>query len=281
MWIDTHSHLDAPEFDQNKLSALEIIAQSTINNVAICVIPAVQKSNFESVQSLAHVCAQAYALGIHPQYVPQAQLHDLIELEAWLVRYRDDPRLVAIGEIGVDLFVSALRTPEMIALQTQFYRAQLKLAKKLQFPVILHVRKSADQLLRGLRDIGSYGGIAHAFNGSKQQAMQFVDMGFALGFGGNVTYERAHQIRSLARWLPDDAIVMETDSPDLPPSWLYTRSQDRAKGIAQGVNSPLELPRIGQILAELRAVSATAWAAQTTENALRVLPKLKSLLRFE
>jgi TatD DNase family protein len=270
MWIDTHSHLDAPEFARNGLVADIFIAQSAINNVAISVIPAVERSNFDTVRELAHAQRQAYALGIHPVYVPQALDDDLLLL--------DDPRLVAVGEIGLDFFVPELCTPEMREKQTLFYRAQLKLAKRQGLPVIMHVRKSADGLLKGLREIGSHGGIAHAFNGSQQQAMQFVEMGFAIGFGGTVTYERSLHIRDLAKSLPPSAIVMETDAPDIPPQWLYATAEERANGKPQGINSPLELPRIGRVLADLRGQSAQAWAEQTTRNALAVLPKLAALL---
>jgi TatD DNase family protein len=278
MWIDTHSHLDAPEFKRNELLPGVLIAQSAIKNVAISVIPAVEKSNFPTVRELAHAHSQAYGLGIHPLYVPQAHEDDLKYLDAQLLQHRDDPRLVAVGEIGLDFFVPALCTPGMREKQTQFYRAQLKLAKQHGLPVILHVRRSADSLLKALREIGSHGGIAHAFNGSEQQAMQFVEMGFCLGFGGTVTYERSQQIRALAKSLPPSSIVMETDAPDIPPQWIYATFDERAAGKPQGINSPLELPRIGATLAELRGISAAAWAEQTTANALRVLPKLKALV---
>ena len=278
MWIDTHSHLDAPEFERNGLLSGILIEQSAITNVVLSVIPAVEKSNFSSVRQLAHTHSQAYGLGIHPLYVPQAVDADLQALDAQLAQHLDDPRLVAVGEIGLDFFVSDLCTAPMREKQALFYRAQLKFAKKHQLPVILHVRKSADELLKALRDIGAHGGIAHAFNGSEQQAMQFLDMGFALGFGGTVTYERSLHIRALAKSLPPEAIVMETDAPDIPPQWMYATAEQRAAGKSQGINSPLELPRIGQVLAELRGISAQDWAAQTTQNALRVLPKLRALL---
>jgi TatD DNase family protein len=278
MWIDTHSHLDAQEFINNGLEAHTLIAQSAIENVSISVIPAVERSNFQTVRTLAHAHQQAYGLGIHPMYVPQAQEEDVQHLSECLVQHSDDPRLVAVGEIGLDFFVGALCTPQMREKQTQFYRAQLKLARQAGLPVILHVRKSADGLLKALREIGSHGGIAHAFNGSEQQAMQFVEMGFCLGFGGTVTYERSLQIRALAKSLPRETIVMETDAPDIPPQWIYATAEERAAGKPQGINSPLELPRIGQVLAQLRGVSSEEWAAQTTQNALRVLPKLKALL---
>jgi TatD DNase family protein len=278
MWIDTHSHLDAQEFVKKGLETHTLIAQAAIENVAISVVPAVEKGNFQTVRTLAHTHSQAYGLGIHPLYVPQAQEVDIDHLSAYLAEHSADPRLVAVGEIGLDFFVSALCTPEMREKQTHFYRAQLKLAKAHGLPVILHVRKSADGLLKALREIGSHGGIAHAFNGSEQQAMQFIEMGFCLGFGGTVTYERSLQIRALAKSLPPSAIVMETDAPDIPPQWIYATAEERANGKPQGTNSPLELPRIGQVLAQLRGVSSEEWAAQTTQNALRVLPKLKALL---
>jgi TatD DNase family protein len=278
MWIDTHSHLDAPEFKKNGQFPHSLIEDAAIKNVAISVIPAVERNNFDSVRELAHGHSQAYGFGIHPLYVPQAQVEDLSYLDLQIQHYLNDPRLVAVGEIGLDFFVPELCTPAMRDKQTTFYRAQLKLAKLHQLPVILHVRKSADQLLHALREIGSHGGIVHAFNGSEQQAMQFVEMGFCLGFGGTLTYERSLNIRTLAKLLPATAIVMETDSPDIPPQWIYATAFERAAGKPQGTNSPLELPRMGQMLSELRGVSAQAWAAQTTENALRVLPKLKALL---
>ncbi len=281
MWIDTHCHLDAPEFKEKELSAFYMVSQAAIKSVAICVLPAVEKSNFLTVQQLAHSHAQAYALGIHPLYVPQAHEDDLQHLDALLAQCQDDPRLVAVGEIGLDFFLPQLCTPKMREKQTHFYRAQLKLAKKYALPVILHVRRSADELLHGLRDIAvdrPINGIAHAFNGSAQQAEQFVDRDFCLGFGGAVTYERANNLRRLAQTLPPGSIVMETDAPDIPPHWLYVTAEQRDAGFAQGINSPLELPRIGQVLADLRGVSATQWAQQTTANAMRVLPKLKALL---
>jgi TatD DNase family protein len=278
MWIDTHCHLDAPEFERNGLDPGKMIAQSAIKNVVMCVLPAVEKSNFHTVQQLARDHGAAYALGIHPLYVPQAHEDDLLALDEALHAAKDDPRLVAVGEIGLDFFVPALCEPAMREKQTRFYRAQLKLAAKHVLPVILHVRKSADQLLHGLREIQVAGGIAHAFNGSQQQAEQFVQLGFALGFGGAVTYERALQLRKLAHELPAEAIVMETDSPDIPPQWLYITAEQRAAGKPQGINTPMELPRIGELVAQLRSVSVEKWAQQTTANAKRVLPKLATLL---
>jgi TatD DNase family protein len=271
MWIDTHCHLDAAEFGA---LAQSIRAQAATVKVAHCIYPAVQASNFEAVHSLAHRFGDGYALGIHPLYVPQAHEDDLDRLDEALATHQHDVQLVAVGEIGLDYFVPALCESALRQKQERFYRAQLKLARKHGLPVILHVRRSADQLLKGLREIAVSGGIAHAFNGSDQQARFFVERGFALGFGGAVTYERATQLRHLATNLPLDALVMETDAPDIPPHWLYTTAQQRAAGVTQGINSPAELPRIAQVVADLRAMPLADLARATTANAARVLPRL-------
>jgi TatD DNase family protein len=141
----------------------------------------------------------------------------------------------------------------------------------------LHVRRSADKLLKHLRDLPA-GGIAHAFNGSLQQAQAFVAMGFKLGFGGAVTFDRALQIRKLAAELPLDALVMETDSPDIPPHWLYRTAQQRAAGQPQGRNEPGELPRIAQAVAQLRGMALDELAQATTRNACVALPRLSGLV---
>ena len=274
MWIDTHCHLDAPEFAHDRDAVRQ---QARAAGVALCVLPAVQRSDWGAVQTLAARHGDAYALGIHPLYVPQAHDDDLAALDAQLTQCRDDPRLVAVGEIGLDFFVPALCTPELRARQWHFYTAQLRLARRHGLPVILHVRRSADLLLKGLRAIGVSGGIAHAFNGSAQQAQAFVAQGFALGFGGAMTYERATALRQLARSVPAEALVLETDAPDIPPHWLYQTAQARAAGLPQGRNSPAELPRIAQVLADLRGLGLATLAETTMANAQRVLPGLQGL----
>jgi TatD DNase family protein len=275
MWIDTHCHLDAAEFGAQ---AHSIRAQAATDNVVHCIYPAVEIANFDAVRSLAHALGDSYALGIHPLYVPHAHDDDLLRLDDALAALKTDPRLVAVGEIGLDYFVPALCEPAMRVKQEKFYRGQLKIARKHNLPAIMHVRRSADQLLKGLREIGVSGGIAHAFNGSDQQAQQFVERGFALGFGGAMTYERATQLRHLATSLPLGALVLETDAPDIPPHWLYTTAEQRAAGVAQGINSPAQLPRIGAVLAQLRGIDSVVLARATSANAQRVLPKLAGLL---
>lgn len=284
-WIDTHCHLDAPEFDSDRT---EVRQQALQAGVTQCLIPAVAAAHFESVRLLAHrhhtragstpTAATAlhgardvYALGIHPLYTPSATEADLQQLDTALQTHRADPLLVAVGEIGLDGFVPELNTAAAWDKQQQFYRAQLRLARRHHLPVVVHVRRSADALLRGLREIGVKGGIAHAFNGSVQQAHAFIDLGFKLGFGGALTFDRALQLRRLVSTLPLSAIVLETDAPDIPPHWLYTTAQERAAGVPQGRNTPAELPRIAQVVADLRGLSLAELAHATHDNAQSVL----------
>lgn len=270
-WIDTHCHLDAVEFSRD---VADVRARAATAGVSHCVLPAVEVNNFAAVRELAHRFGDSYALGIHPMCTTRAADVDLQALDQALAAAKDDPRLVAVGEIGLDYFVPGLDP----ARQELFYREQLALARRHGLPAILHVRQSADRLLKQLRLAGVSGGIAHAFNGSAQQAHEFVKLGFKLGFGGTLTFERALQIRRLAVDLPLSALVLETDSPDIPPHWLYRTAQQRAAGQAQGRNDPAQLPRIAQVLAQLRGINVEALAQATTRNAIEALPKLAALV---
>lgn len=270
-FIDTHCHLDAPELAHD-VDAVRALART--RGVAQLVIPAVDVHNFAAVQALARRHGDAYALGIHPMCTPGAGVADLHTLAQWLERSLDDPHLVAVGEIGLDYFVQGLDA----AHQEQLFAAQLQLAQRFGLPVLLHVRRSVDRVLKGVRAVPGLVGIAHAFNGSLQQAEAFIALGFKLGFGGAMTHERALQLRRLARDLPLESIVLETDSPDIPPHWLYQTADERADGSPQGRNTPAELPRIAQVLADLRGVPLAELARQTTANALQVLPRLHGLM---
>jgi TatD DNase family protein len=277
-WIDTHCHLDAAEFSGDVAG---VRARAAAAGVGHCVLPAVAAGNFKAVHALAHAFSDSYALGIHPLCVPAAREADLQALDAELSLRRDDPRLVAVGEIGLDYFVPALLQSPLRERQEFFYREQLKLARQHGLPVMLHVRRSADKLLRHLRELtpeGGWRGIGHAFNGSAQQAAEFIKLGFKLGFGGNVTFESALQIRRLASALPLEALVMETDAPDIPPHWVYRTAQQREDGQGQGRNEPGQLPRIAGVLAQLRGISPEALAQATTANALQAFPRLEGLL---
>ena len=271
-WTDTHCHLDAPEFDADQLA---VVARARAAGVAQVVLPAVERANFDSVRKVAHEHGYAYALGIHPLYVERAAETDLLHLRDQLATRIADPRLVAVGEIGIDHFVPGLDR----ALQETFYAQQLKLAREFDLPVILHVRRSADTLLKHLRLVKLRGGIAHAFNGSEQQALAFVNLGFKLGFGGTLTFERALQIRRLAQTLPMSAIVLETDAPDIPPAWLYRTVEQRAAAASgeQTRNEPCEVPRIAAVLSQLRGMSLQDVNEATQANARAALPKLAAL----
>ncbi len=163
---------------------------------------------------------------------------------------------MAVGEIGLDFFVPGLDA----ARQERFYRAQLQLARRFDLPVILHVRRAVDPILKQLRRIGVRGGIAHAFNGSRQQAQMFIDLGFRLGFGGAMTFEGSSRIRELARTLPLSAIVLETDAPDIPPAWAQSER-----------NLPANLARYAALLAQLRGLSIDEVVDATGHNVSEVL----------
>lgn len=257
MWIDTHCHLDAAEFDADRAT---VIADTAAAGVVGLVVPAVECATFDAARAAAGaISGGAYALGIHPLYTPRARDEDIATLRRAVERAMGDPRFVGIGEIGLDFFVRTL-DPER---QQFFYVEQLKIARDFDLPVILHVRRSQDALLKQLRIFTPRGGIAHAFNGSRQQADMFVERGFCLGVGGQMTFDRALQIRRLAVDVALDALVLETDAPDIAPAWRYKQR-----------NSPVELPRIAQVLADLRGVSIDALSKATCANAWRVLPRL-------
>ncbi len=249
-FIDTHCHFDAAEFDADRDAEY---ARAVAAGVAIQIVPAISRDNFAAV---AAACARypgcLPAWGLHPMYLHVHRPEHLADLRAQIAAQRP----AAVGEIGLDLFVKGLD----YAAQEFFCVEQLKIAKDYDLPVLLHCRKANDQLLKHLRRIRVRGGIAHAFNGSPQQADAFIKLGFKLGFGGAFTWPRANKLRRLAVDLPLDAIVLETDSPDIPPVW-----------IGRSRNAPGELPRIAQTLAELRGIDVAAVAQATTRNARELL----------
>lgn len=255
-WIDTHCHLDAAEFDVDRDA---VVAAAMAAGVTQIVVPAVERANFGAVASVCRDysnCRAAY--GIHPMYVDRAREEDLDSLRETLAR--EQP--VAVGEIGLDGFVE----PRDEARQEHYFAAQLAIAREANLPVLLHVRRAIDQVLKHLRIARVPGGIAHAFNGSRQQADEFIKLGFKLGFGGAMTFPRATRIRELAATLPLEAIVLETDAPDIPPEW-----------VAAERNAPQHLPRIASVLAQLRGMELSAVATITSANARMVLPGLARL----
>ena len=256
MLVDTHCHLDAAEFDDDRS---EVAAAAVEAGVGRIVVPAVERANFGAVASVCRDysgCLAAY--GIHPMYVDRAREEDLDALRETILRERP----LAVGEIGLDGFVE----PRDDIRQEFYFSAQLQIARDNSLPVLLHVRRSIDTVLKHLRRCPVPGGIAHAFNGSRQQADEFIKLGFKLGFGGAMTFPRASRIRELAATLPIDAIVLETDAPDIPPEWRVGAR-----------NTPDQLPRIAQTLASLRGIVVDEVVAATTRNATAILPELAAM----
>ncbi len=274
-WLDSHAHLDF----LSAATQANIAQQSPLLGLGPGIIPAVAPSNFAAVRQLAQQHGWAYALGIHPLYVAEAGDAALAQLQAALNAHSADPRLLAVGEIGLDFFDPKVNSPALKQQQTELLRGQLRLAQSHGLPVLLHLRQSADAVLAELRRARfAHGGIAHAFNGSLQQAEQFLKLGFKLGFGGATTYARAQHLQKLLRQLPAEAIVLETDSPDMPPAWLYTPKHEREQGMAQAPNTPLELPRIAAFIADVRGCTVAALQTQCQANTLAALPRLAALL---
>lgn len=254
MYIDTHCHLDAAEFGGNQAGVVE---RANAAGVDCLIVPSVDRNDFAIVRELCERfsgCAPAW--GIHPMYVDDAVPDDLQLLRSELAQ----GDAVAVGEIGLDFFVEHDRER-----QEFYFSEQLKLAREFDLPVLLHIRRAQDTILKHLRRIRVRGGIAHAFNGSTQQAQEFIKLGFKLGFGGAMTYTRASRLRQLATTLPVSSLVLETDAPDMPPAWLE-RGQP---------NTPEQLPRIAQTLADLRGITVAEVVQATTENALEAVPGLR------
>ena len=255
MLIDTHCHLDADEFGADR-DALVLAARSA--GVGAIVVPSVDAGNWVEVRDCCQRPSGLFpAYGVHPLYVDGIAESAMRALRAWLeaeLKAANPP--VAVGEIGLDFFVPGHDAGR----QESVFIEQLKIARDFDLPVLLHVRRSVDSVLKCLRRLGVRGGIAHAFNGSRQQAEEFIRLGFKLGFGGAMTYSRSSRIRELAATLPVDAIVLETDAPDIPPSWLDG-----------GRNTPVELKRIAATLAQLRGMSEEDVASATSRNAHEIL----------
>ncbi len=248
--IDTHCHLDVAEFDADRSVILERCRSAGIVGI---VVPAIHVAGWKKLLELCRHEADLHpALGLHPVYINSHRDADLTALEEALAIEKP----LAVGEIGLDFFLSELDLHR----QVEIFEAQLSIAREANLPVLLHVRKAHDQVLAALRRIRVPGGIAHAFNGSQQQARQYLELGFKLGFGGTLTYERSKKIRQLAQDLPLEAIVLETDAPDM------VVSQHRGER-----NSPEYLPEVLMALSEVRDEDVSNLADQTTQNACDLL----------
>jgi len=247
--IDTHCHLDFEAFNADREQVLQEALDVGLIGI---VVPGTHQQGWESLLS---VCAAHDALypviGLHPMFLEQHQESDIEKLEYAI----NDSKPYAIGEIGLDYRDSVVDEGQ----QTFYFEQQVLLARKKELPVILHILKAHDQALKILRNNPVCGGTVHAFNGSLQQAEQYIELGFKLGFGGMLTYERSSKLRKLAAELPIESIVLETDAPDMTVfQYQYQR------------NSPVYLPYCLQALAEVRNEAPDVIAAQTTENAISV-----------
>ena len=257
MWIDSHCHLDAPEFDADRDA---VVAQARAAGVEAIVNLPGHIDHFAQARATRERYGCLTGYGIHPMWVAGPYLHstreDIAALRRWVER--EKPEL--IGEIGLDFFIPDFNQSE----QEWFFSEQLKIARDFDLAVSLHVRRSQDRILKHLRRIKVRGGFAHAFNGSAQQAAEFVKLGFCLGFGGTATFPQAQRVRTLLREVPIENVVVETDAPDIPPSFLGTMGSGAR-------NSPALLPQIGEMLAQVRGMPSPAFAAVTTGNVRRVL----------
>lgn len=258
MLIDTHIHLDAVEYASRLQAVMDSARDAGVQSF---VLPAVEPANLPVVSRLASEADDiAVAYGFHPLYIDRVGDDSLALLRAQLGNHRP----IAVGEIGLDYFVEGLDQER----QQAVYAAQLVMAREFDLPVLLHVRRAQDDVLKHLRRIRVRGGIAHAFNGSRQQADTFIKLGFRLGFGGAMTYSGSTRIRALAASLPLESIVLETDGPDIPPAWR-----------PQGPSLPAELVRYAAVLAELRNEPVEKIIDQTGRNACEALPGLERYLR--
>ncbi|WP_415882464.1 TatD family hydrolase [Neptuniibacter sp. QD34_54] len=250
-FIDSHCHLDFSEFD---LSRKEILLQARIAGVSDIVVPSVIADRWQDLLSLVKSDHNLHAaLGLHPCFMEKHTPADLEILETLLAT----EQVCAVGEIGLDLFIPEANLDQ----QLLYLNEQLALAKKFNLPVLLHVRKAHDQMLKQLRLIQlERGGIVHAFSGSEQQARQYLDLGFKLGIGGTVTYERAKKIRRLVQELPLESFVLETDAPDMPLA-----------GHQGEVNLPANVAKVAEVIAELRQIAVEEVAAITTQQSKNLL----------
>jgi len=250
-FIDSHCHFDFPVFDGDRDA---LIAECKILGINRFIIPGTTAARFNDLLTLSKQYASIHAaLGLHPYFMDQHTAADLVRLDELLLK-RD---VCAVGEIGLDFY---LPNADKIA-QIDLFTAQLMLAKQHQLPVILHVRKAYDEMTKLLRDHQfTRGGIVHAFTGSMQQAERYIELGFCLGLGGSLTYPRANKVRKMVAALPDRSIVLETDSPDMPLA-----------GYQGQRNTPVQLVKVAQSLAELRQQTCDEVAQYTSANVKRVL----------
>lgn len=250
MWIDTHTHFDAAVFDKTRADDW---AKAQALGVSTQFVMGVAPFNFAKIEQLATTFDGTYfALGIHPMYVMPLDLSSaILQLKQAIERNLSNPRFIGIGEIGLDGFVDNVDWDK----QVDFFTAQLKLARDYDLPTFMHVRKSQDHVLKYVKRFVVQRGIAHAFNGSEQQAERYIKQGFKLGFGGAFTFERAKNLRRLIKTLPLSAFVLETDSPDMSPAWVYRQT-----------NYSYHLPRVAEMFAQIYSIEVQFLAENLHKN---------------
>jgi TatD DNase family protein len=249
MLFDSHSHFDAPEFDADRDAAL---ARARAAGVTRQLVPAVSADGWETLRALCAAEPGLYpAYGLHPMYLDRHRDRDLDTLRQWIERERP----VAVGECGLDFFVDGLDP----ARQMFLFEGQLRLAREFALPVVVHARRAVDQVMAAVRRFGPLRGVIHSYPGSEDQARRLFDLGFLVGIGGPVTYERANRLRRLAATLPIECLLLETDAPDQPDS--AHRGQR---------NEPARLPLVCETVATLRGMSFEDVAAATAANAERL-----------
>ena len=247
--IDSHCHIDAAEFDIDRPA---VLARALAAGVAQQIAPAVDAASWPRLKA---ICADQAGLhpayGLHPMYLDQHQPKHLDALRCWIER--ETP--VAVGECGLDFFVDGLDAEQ----QYFYFDAQLKLAREFDLPVIVHARRAVDAVIAAIRRVGGLRGVIHSFPGSPQQAEQLHQLGFLLGIGGPVTFERANRLRKLVAHMPLEQLLLETDAPDQPGA--AHRGQR---------NEPAHLLDVLEVVAQLRGIPQDTLAAATTANAARL-----------
>jgi TatD DNase family protein len=247
--IDSHSHIDTAEFDADRADAL---ARAREAGVTRQIVPAIALSGFEKLRDLCRDEAGLFpAYGLHPMFLDEHAPAHLDALAEWIARERP----VAVGECGLDFYVDGLDRDA----QHAYLDAQLALAKEHDLPLILHARRAFDDVAAAIRRVGGLRGVVHSFSGSEEQAQQFFKLGFHIGIGGPVTYERAKRLRSVVATMPIEWLLLETDSPDQP---LSGRQGHR--------NEPAYLVEVLDAIAKLRGESRESIAAATSANAERL-----------
>ena len=249
MLVDSHSHFDAPEFDGDRAAAH---ARALAAGVHTQVLPAVDAAGWPKLKLVCTTFSGLFpAYGLHPMYLEAHRPQHLAELRDWIER--EAP--VAVGECGLDHFVEGLD----LQAQQFYFDGQLRLAREFDLPVIVHARRAVDAVIASVKRVGRLRGVVHSFSGSPEQARQLRQLGFLIGLGGPVTYERANRLRALARTMPLDYLLLETDAPDQPDA-----------GIRGQRNEPARLPVVRDVIAGLRGITAVEVSQATTRNAERL-----------